>query len=218
MSTIVSGLTTPLTINSSAGVIFYNTAGTAELGNSCNINNAGVFNCSGLTISNTLTCTNIIITTSGSINCLGNLNCNNLLNMNNNSITGCNSLACTSLSCTALTCTSLSCIGDTNVNRLAFTDRGSTIKSIRCINVTIGTGAAAYVHKTCTYGVTYPDAAKLFFCITFNRNSTNVTTAPNAWYATIASITTIDMIFIIRAVGASWSESLLAQIIITEIA
>ena len=95
-SSIVAGTnsTTPLTINSTAGIQFCNSNGT-QLGTAssvCNISSTGVFNCSGLTISGPLTCSSLIIPNNGTITCLGSLTCNNTLNMNNNAITGVASL------------------------------------------------------------------------------------------------------------------------------
>ena len=86
---------TPLTINSTAGVQFCNNGGT-QLGNSCSINSAGIFNCNGLTISGPLTCSSIIIPNGGgTITCLGTLNLSSTLNMNGNAITGVGGLSCT---------------------------------------------------------------------------------------------------------------------------
>ena len=90
LSSIVAGTnsTTPLTINSSAGVQFKDTAGTTQLGNSCSISGGGVFNCNGLTINGPLTCSSIIISNIGTIQCLGSFIFNSELNMNGNAIKG----------------------------------------------------------------------------------------------------------------------------------
>ena len=91
-SSVVAGTnsTTPLTINSTAGIQFCNSNGT-QLNSLCNISSTGVFNCSGLTITGPLTCSSLIIPNNGTITCLGNLNCNNT------AITGVSSLDCNSI-------------------------------------------------------------------------------------------------------------------------
>ena len=92
-SSVVAGTnsTTPLTINSAAGIQICNNSG-VQLGSVCNISSTGVFNCSGLTITGPLTCSSLIIPNNGTITCLGSLICNSTLNMNNNAITGVTSL------------------------------------------------------------------------------------------------------------------------------
>ena len=92
ISSIGYGSSGALTINSTAGVNFYNSAGTASLGASITTN--GILNCTGLTITGTLSCTGLTITSGGSITCLGSLICSSSLNMNNNAISGVSSLAC----------------------------------------------------------------------------------------------------------------------------
>ena len=93
-----SNLNLPLTINSTAGIIFCNNGGT-QLGNSCSISSNGVFNCMGLVLGGPLTCASLIVPSSGSITCLGSFNCSGVLNMNTNNISGVANLTCTSLTC-----------------------------------------------------------------------------------------------------------------------
>lgn len=206
--------TTPLTINSQAGIQFCNNSG-GQLGTLCNISSTGVFNCSGLTIAGPLTCSSLIIPNNGTITCLGNLNCNNTLNMNNNAITNVGSLAC---------------IGTLNMNSNAITNvgslspfgtLGSNIKSVRCINWTIGAGDGTNKHKygiICSYGVTYPDPTKLFFNITPSLNYSSVVS--DTFSVTIISFTSTTITFnVVRTdTAASWGNpSLCVHIIITEI-
>ena len=104
-----SNLNLPLTINSTAGIIFCNNGGT-QLGNSCSISSNGVFNCMGLVLGGPLTCASLIVPSSGSITCLGSFNCSGVLNMNTNNISG-----VANLTCTSLTCNSIMSIGVINV-------------------------------------------------------------------------------------------------------
>jgi len=96
----------------------------------------------------------------------------------------------------------------------------STIVSIRCINFNVG--ASIYSLKTgniVTYGNTYVDSTKLFFTITFNNNNGNVQ-INNSFSTNIDSVTTTSMIFHVKRTDTndSWTNNLIAQIIITEIA
>jgi len=80
-----SDITTPLTINSSAGIQFCNT-GSQQLGGTCSISSNGLFNCSGLNIGGPLTCSSLIV--NNTITCLGSLVCNGTINLNNHEIIG----------------------------------------------------------------------------------------------------------------------------------
>ena len=105
--------------------------------------------------------------------------------------------------------------------QISSSSTSSTIASIRCLNVIVGTCTSGIkTGNVVTYqgGVTYIDITKLFFNITFNNNYGYYSTS--VFSSTIVSVTTTTMTFNVQRTdsNAAWTNNLIAQIIITETA
>jgi len=97
----------------------------------------------------------------------------------------------------------------------------STIVSIRCINFNVGTNSSGLkTGNIVPYGNTYADSTKLFFTITFNNNNNGNVQINNSFSTTIVSVTSTSMTFNLQRTDMNdpWTNNLIAQIIITEIA